>query len=245
MVWDRDKAEWYNRALKSSDYPAKVMKVLEPLLSNCRTALDVGAGCGALAIPLASRLERVDALEPSSAMLDVLRREVQTLAINNIRCLQGKWGQVEVGGHDVVLCANVPGITDDPNSFVRPMTAVAEKYVVLLQGAGRERDKFYFKELYPLLCDEDFPARPDYIQLYVGLHELGICANVQIIEYNLDQPFNDLDEAVAFWKSYLPPFPPQRDQTLRRYLEGKLERAEGNFWARMPKKSAIIWWASG
>ncbi len=242
MAWDTDKAEWYNRAVKCSGYPAGVMETLQPLLAECRTAMDVGAGCGALTIPLARVLEKVCALEPSAAMLDILRREAEGLSLNNIESVQGKWGEKETGKYDLLLCANVPGITDDPRNVAGPMAAAAEKYVVLVQGAGRDRDKFYFKELYPMLCREEFPPRPDYMDFYAGLHELGICANVRIIEYDFDQPFDDIGEAVAFWKSYLPPFPSEMDETLRKYLEGKLEWSGGELWARMPKKSAVIWW---
>jgi hypothetical protein len=242
MAWDSDKAEWYNRALKHSRYPAEVMRALEPLLSNCRTAIDVGAGCGALTIPLAYRLDKVTALEPAPAMLNILRREARTLSLNNIEFLQCEWGEIDAGRHDLLLCANVPGVTDDPHGFAGPMASAAEKYVVLIQGAGRERDKFYFRELYPLLLNEEYPPRPDYLQVYARLHEMGICADVRIIKYNLDQPFEDLEEAVAFWKSYLPPFPPQRDNLLRSHLEDRLEEEGGILWARMPKRSAVIWW---
>ena len=38
------------------------------LLVECRTALDVGAGFGALALPLARRLLRVTAIEPAAAI---------------------------------------------------------------------------------------------------------------------------------------------------------------------------------
>lgn len=244
MAWDRDKAEWYNVAVKHSDYGARVMEALEPLLSECSTALDVGAGCGALALPLALKLERVCALEPSPAMLEILRREAKALSLNNLEYIQGRWGEVEVGRYDLVLCANVPGITDEPHNVAGPMSAAAGKYVVLVQGAGRERDKFYFKELCPLLLDEEYPARPDYIRVYAGLHELGICANVRIIKYRMDQPFHDMNEALAFWKSYLPPFPSEKDELLRSFLRARLELCEGKLWARMAKRSAVIWWSS-
>ncbi len=242
MAWDRDKAEWYNLAVKHSDYPARVMEALEPFLPGCRTALDVGAGCGALTIPLARRLKSVCALEPSSAMLEALRRESEALSLSNIKYVQARWGEVQLGRYDLVLCANVPGITDDPLNVTGPMSSAAYKFVALIQGAGRERDKFYFKELYPLLRGEEYPSRLDYIQIYTGLHELGVCANVQIIDYNLDQPFEDMDEAVAFWKSYLPPFPSEKEEALRVFLQGRLEESEDKLWARMPKKSAVIWW---
>ncbi|MBI2544240.1 MAG: hypothetical protein HYW16_03325 [Candidatus Rokubacteria bacterium] len=66
--WTERKVAWYRRALRRSDFAPKVLGAIAPLVEECETALDVGAGCGALAIPLARRLRRVTALEPAPAM---------------------------------------------------------------------------------------------------------------------------------------------------------------------------------
>jgi SAM-dependent methyltransferase len=56
-------------------YPAEVFTILEQLLGgDCRAVLDIGAGEGALARPLAARVDRVDAVEVSAAMVDVGRQ---------------------------------------------------------------------------------------------------------------------------------------------------------------------------
>ncbi len=56
-------------------YPPEVFDVLEGLITGRpRTVLDVGAGEGALARPLARRVDRVDALDISPAMIEAGRR---------------------------------------------------------------------------------------------------------------------------------------------------------------------------
>lgn len=51
-------------------YPAQVFDILERLLTDQpRTVLDLGAGEGAIARPLASRVEHVDAVDISAAMI--------------------------------------------------------------------------------------------------------------------------------------------------------------------------------
>lgn len=56
-------------------YPAEVFDVLESLVvERPRTVLDVGAGEGALARPLAARVDRVDAVDVSVAMVEAGRR---------------------------------------------------------------------------------------------------------------------------------------------------------------------------
>ena len=62
--WSDRVVAWYRRAAERGDYAARVIDAIGPALDSCHTALDVGAGCGALAIPLARRLQQLTALEP-------------------------------------------------------------------------------------------------------------------------------------------------------------------------------------
>ncbi|MEN3267141.1 class I SAM-dependent methyltransferase [Pseudonocardia sp.] len=56
-------------------YPAELFDTLEELIvDELRAVLDIGAGDGALARPLAERVDRVDAVEISAAMVDAGRR---------------------------------------------------------------------------------------------------------------------------------------------------------------------------
>lgn len=70
--------------------------------SPVRTALDLGAGTGKFTELLRSRAEHVIAVEPSSAMLDILRVKLPT-----VEALQGNAERIPVagGGVDVVTVA--------------------------------------------------------------------------------------------------------------------------------------------
>lgn len=69
-------------------YPAEIFDILRGLLVDPRTVLDAGCGTGALTIGLAEFAERVDGIDPSSAMLREARR---TPGADNprIRWIQG------------------------------------------------------------------------------------------------------------------------------------------------------------
>jgi len=55
-------------------YPDRVFRVLSRLLVAPRSVLDVGAGTGALARPMLAFADRIDALDPSAAMVAEGRR---------------------------------------------------------------------------------------------------------------------------------------------------------------------------
>jgi SAM-dependent methyltransferase len=55
-------------------YPGEIFEILEGLVVEPRTVLDAGCGTGALTIGLSRFAERVDAVDPSAAMLQEARR---------------------------------------------------------------------------------------------------------------------------------------------------------------------------
>jgi len=69
---------------------------------------------------------------------------------------------------------------------------------------------------------------------------MGIYANVEVVDYDFDQPFRDIAEAVAFWKNHMGLTGGEHDETLREFLSGRLERSGDLLWARVPKRSAVL-----
>lgn len=245
--WSEKKARWYNEALKYSDYPEKVMGVILPLIKGCRSALDIGAGCGALTIPLAKRLKKVTALEPSSAMIGILKEEAEKQGLRNIECIEAEWpnlpkGKRSLKQYDIVLSANVPGALMDSEEFIRGVEKLAKRYVFFIQGVDQHKDKFFYRELYPIIFKREYPPRDDYLGTYRLLHSLRIYANVAIVEYNFDQRFRDLDGVVDFWKEHMSLKTSEFDETLREFLKGKLERFRKGYVVKIRKKTAIMWW---
>ncbi|MEK6531528.1 MAG: class I SAM-dependent methyltransferase [Deltaproteobacteria bacterium] len=240
--WNRLKAEWYRKGLKHSTLPNIAVPFMLEKAKGARTFLDVGAGCGALSIPLAKAGKSVTALDRSPAMIGLLEEDAKKLGLRNIKTITGAWGEVHPPSRDALLCANVPELLKVPQPFLAAANGLARKFVFIIEKADPKSDKFYYKELYPLLFNRPFEVRGDYITTYNALHGMGIFANVEIIDYDFDQPFDDLEEAVSFWKEYLGVVTEEHDKRLKDFLGKKLVKAKNGLLAKFHKKSAIIWW---
>ena len=72
VFMDTDVARAYRQR---APYPAETFTILEQLLVEPRTVLDAGAGNGALARPMTRFARRVDAVDPSVAMIAEGRRQ--------------------------------------------------------------------------------------------------------------------------------------------------------------------------
>jgi len=151
--WDRRKARWYSEGLRHSDYADKVVGVIGPIAKDCASLLDVGAGCGALCIPLASEFESVTALDSSAAMLEELAKNALAAGVGNISTEPAAWDEAEgrLGDFDVVLVANVPGVLDDSAKSISRVERHARRFVFLVLGTPRSSDKFFFRELWPMI----------------------------------------------------------------------------------------------
>lgn len=243
--WTARKVAWYRRALERSDYATTVLGALDGVLSQAGSVLDVGAGCGALALPLAERVPRVTALEPSAPMAQALRQEARQRGLAHLEVVEAAWGEAPVGPHDLVLCAHVGELLSPGSAFLREVTRVARRWVVLLRDApmpGDRADKFFFGELYPRLLGREYAAAGRGDGTAGGLLEPEARATTQLVEYRSDQPFADLEDACAFWEEYLGVTGDEVRGFLREFLAARLRREGGGWVAPYRKRAAITCW---
>lgn len=235
---------WYRRADQRSDYAGSVLGALGPALDACRDALDVGAGFGALALPLARRLESVTALEPSAAMARSLRAAGAASGLAHVRVIEAAWGEVALRGHDLVICAHVGGLLAGDSPFLRDVQNVARRLVALVRdmSARAGDDKFFYRELYPALLGRPYEHRCRADDTVAGLRRLGIRPVVTPIEYSSDQPFDSLEEACDFWMTYMGLEGEDPRDYLRAFLSERLERRDGELVAPLRKRAAVIAW---
>ena len=87
------------------------------------TLMDVGAGGGRHALPLALRCRSVTAVEPSPSMCAVLLQLTSAHGIKNVTIVQSKWEDADVEPADVVISTHVAYVVRDIAGFVHKMDA--------------------------------------------------------------------------------------------------------------------------
>ena len=242
---------WDERAGRFARMTAELNTSREPLLRALSetvrpddSALDVGAGAGRYALPLASMASRVTAVEPSAGMRASLERTLQERGVSNVTVVPGTWQEVNVEPHDVVLCAHVLYFVPDAVPFIEKLDAAARRTCYIYLRVDERETLFH--PLWEELFDDEFPSEPGFADLYPLLLSLGIRANVAISGGD-GGGYLSIDEAVDQAKPLfgIAPDDDQYDARMRSHFKAHLVPRGDRLTLPGSLQTAVVWWEKG
>jgi CTP:molybdopterin cytidylyltransferase MocA/SAM-dependent methyltransferase len=148
-----------------------VLDALLGLTLAADTWLDVGAGAGRYAFPIALRVREVIALDPSAAMVAALRDGMAADGIANVCVIEGRWpaAAASLGPQpcaDAALIANVGHDTESIGPFVDALDAAARRLcVAIMQEQPPAAVAAPFFEAVHGETRTPLPALPDFADL--------------------------------------------------------------------------------
>jgi SAM-dependent methyltransferase len=184
--WDR-RAPTFARS--TSGRADQFLEVVEPYVSARKTLVDVGAGAGRHAVPLAQRLEWVTAVEPSEGM----RAQIPPTA--NMTVVASAWEDAEVTPADLVICCHVLYGVADVVPFIRKLESSARERVLIMLREGPPPHPS--NALQERLSPVPVPRTPRFSDLFMLLVQLGITPDVKFLSYPVINRYQSLDEAVS------------------------------------------------
>jgi SAM-dependent methyltransferase len=184
------------------------LEIIEPWLAPARTLIDVGAGYGRLAVPLAERLEWVTAVEPSEGMRAFIPD------VDNMTVIASGWADAEVQPADLVVCSHVLQAIPDPVPFLAKLDASATEavFVVLRDGPMN----------HPMeqIAGEALPREPGLRDAFNVLRQMEIVPDLTFWRLPAVHSFASLDQAAEICSDRLGPL--WRETDGRAWLEANL-----------------------
>jgi SAM-dependent methyltransferase len=110
------------------------LNVLMALVAADDEVLDVGAGGGRYALPLAMHVRRVVAIDPSASMLNALTEDAAANRITNIETIDARWPMADPPRGDVTLMAHVGYDIEVIGPFVDQLEAQSRRLCVAVMG---------------------------------------------------------------------------------------------------------------
>jgi SAM-dependent methyltransferase len=187
----RTMATRFGRDPRRTDDPA--LEVLRGMADPAQRWLDIGAGGGRYALPLALEVRSVVALEPSPSMLDVLRAGMVEHAIENVEVIEGSWPHEPAPRADVALMAHVGYDIEDFGAFLDAAEAAADRCVVVMRTSAGARASY---ALWSEVHGEERIAYPMLRELLVLLVARDALPEVELVDrgsWGYDDPGQILD----------------------------------------------------
>ena len=244
-AWNR-RAAAYRRITRGEKEATRLeLEILN--LQGGETVLDVGAGTGRLAVPIAMTAAHVTALDPSEGMLNVLRERMAAERLTNYSCVKMRLEDAVIGRdiepHDLVIAAFSLGFYDLAAALEK-LDSAATRAVHLFWHAGEWRGPEEMA-LYRAVFGEEATMRkgyPDYIFPVNILHDAGIYPNVRIYNAVWETVYDSPEEAARTWVAMHNPrmedLSPVRD-----YFARVLYRDEaGKYVETTRRPTAAVWW---
>ena len=205
------------------------------------TWLDVGAGAGRYALPLALRVREVVAVDPSPSMLDLLRDDADSNGIQNVRTIETRWPISDLLSVDVGLMAHVGYDIAEIGPFLDQLEESSSRLCVAVMGESAMTTvaTLFWQEIHgePRVR---LPALPELMTL---LFARGRVPEVRLVD-RVPPTFDSFEDALSMARRQL--WLRQgsaRDALLRTLARDALTERDGHLsfdWA--PSKIGVVTW---
>jgi len=148
-----------------------IVDVLRGLLPPNGTFVDVGAGAGRFAIPLARSAATVFAIEPSETMRAALAADAAEAGITNVQLIPSQWEAITGVSGDLVLASHVVYSLLDIEPFVRRLDTAARAWAAVL--AFEKPPLSWLSGFWPRVHDEVRLPAPHLPQVIDVVTQLG------------------------------------------------------------------------
>ncbi|WP_286820252.1 class I SAM-dependent methyltransferase [Desulfobacter sp. UBA2225] len=158
------------------------------ILTPKTRVLDVGAGPGSWALPMAKLCAHVTALEPSGGMIDIMSKRIEQEKVDNISIVQKTWQETDLAeqvwkkAFDLVFASMTPGI-DGPDAVMKLMAASTHYcYMSAFSGPGMNQQ---FAPLWEKFFDRPMPQKhTDIIYPFNLVYAMGYRPDITFSWWN-------------------------------------------------------------
>ena len=245
--WDKKaNAKRYSEGSKG-EFDARIQMTIAGLpLTKKTRILDIGAGPGTLALPLARLVREITAVEPGKGMVAVLKESMRNEGIRNITCVQKLWEDTDIARdlaapYDIVL-SSLSLTMEDLAASLAKMDAAASGHVYIFWFADPPFWEKMYIDLWPELHGEPYYAGPKADCLFSVLYQMGIRPNVEMLPLSKEYRFATVKEMTAFFQERFGITTRNQKDMLDAYLAPLIRREGGEVVVSGNSTLAKVWW---
>ena len=208
------------------------------------TVLDVGAGGGRMALPIALQCKHLVAVEPSPSLASVLLQQAKDYRIDNVSVVPASWEEARVDPANIVLCTHVLYTIRDIGPFVRKLDSHAQNWVLIVLYTASPQSQI--DPLWRKIHSEERLPLPSLPQFEEVLGELNIAAKVDMLPPQPPRGFDSIEQAMEQLSRRLFLRPEtEKLKVLEEILPELMQKAEDGVYrikGALPQQTALVWW---
>jgi SAM-dependent methyltransferase len=208
--------------------------------------LDIGAGPGTLAIPLAPRVKEIIAVEPGEGMTAILSERMKKDGISNITIIRKRWEDIipanDLAGQYDVVIASLSLTMEDIRLALRKMDEASRGSVYLFWFVDIPFWEKMYADLWEPLHGLSYHPGPKADCLFGVLYQMGIYANLEMLPLKKKYRFTTKDELTAFFRKRFNVTRPEQEQVLDDYLKPLIRTEGSEIVISGDSTFAKIWW---
>lgn len=179
LAYWQSHAAGYDEHSRSPGHYEGTLAAIQTLVKPDDTLLDVGAGAGRFALPLARQVRQVTVLDHARPMLDLLQQRAKAQQLTNLTLQEAAWETATVAPHDVVLAAWSLYRLPDLLTGMKKLIAATRRTLIIVAGAGHSiRHEPLLRRIW---LDADRDDTPMHIYYYGVLWQAGLHPELQIV----------------------------------------------------------------
>jgi len=228
---------------KKAEFEAELNR-LRRFINRESSVLDVGAGYGRVAIPLAKEVRRMTVVEPAHPFMDRLKENARLEEVGNMEFVEELWYDFRPQEKYDLVYSTWSSAVRDP-AALRKMNEASRGYCALELGASPVRKWDFFGQIYPLAMGEAFQPPGNYLNIITTLYDHDIYANLETWEFDSEINYSNMQEAVDYWSVQLGSYRRVTDEMAERLCRFYQSRMKSNGSYNFSLKrgvSCMVWW---
>lgn len=196
--YEKQFAEEFDRRLTLEGYPGKLLDAVEDEIKDLNTILDIGAGSGLLAIPLAQIGHIVTAVEPSSEMIRIFKSKLSQDISSRISIFQDLWEEWHGKKTEGLICIHSIYPMKDKKKAIQQMLKYADKRIMLVNMKSETLSDIIRKDFKKDKCSSEIILNLENI-----LKDESVSFTTKEFSQQRETKFTDIDKEVEYYCYHL------------------------------------------
>lgn len=228
---------------KADEFTAE-LNHLKRFVHKDSTVLEVGAGTGRLAVPLAKEVSKLTAIEPARVYMKFMKDKAAIDGVSNMEFSETLWADFTLQEkYDLVYSAWSEGVRD--TASLMKMHEASKGYCAIELTAGPPYWEWdFYGHIYPLALSEEYRSGGNYLNILTTLYEHGIYANLDTWRFERVTRYECMEEALNHWMALLTYYCDVTQEMVERLRQFYQSRAnsDGSYTSPLKGFDCMIWW---